>query len=693
MRVSVFAVFLQTLLLGTAYCFDDAYDLFKFVSRPDLMSPKWNITYHHRYQIAPGYWFTTPFKFLNHGLDDVKWVPCQMGPMIYDNDGELVWSGACKYNQRIMYDLYPIELGGQPVLKAMVMHSEFPVSDCGAGVFIDQSYEVVHNFFVDKENNHVNIHEFNYIASRNTTLVTTRRPRQWSGHALGLNEDLVWIDSNGFRAYDLTTGNITFQWHAEYHVSLEESTLDPAYFLLDHDQPKVRVPFTNFTQGRPWDPWHINSVDQNSDGNYLVSLRHLDTIMLIAGDDGRVLWRLGGKHSDYILEGDLKFSRQHHARYVSHSRERDVISFHDNGSGEQDRDFQKPTRDYSRGLVVELLRPVGQPQRARILKEYKRPDRGITDKRGSLQRLQNGNVLMSWTEYPAGYFSEHTDDDEVLMEARFLHPNRLGTYRVYKSTNWVGAPKQPPDIKAIGYGIGINSMTAIYVSWNGATEHKTWKFFSADKFIGQTNRTGFETVFVTDHRATTVRAAAYDATGNFLGKSNDVFVEYVNGWVPTPVDVLHPESLSPVGLDHDTPDLTPLSPDSAIPIDDSAPDSPTIPDTSTQDDKKDVPATSTHTTEHLTPATKPTVALTSVTSTDISHPAEMATSNSIETNDGYTYIPSTVATPETNSLYLGLLGIPSVIGYFFILRIIYRQVRGLLSSRISSSRGYAKLFS
>ncbi|KAI0151769.1 ASST-domain-containing protein [Xylariaceae sp. FL1272] len=710
MRRPLLVWLLQSLWLHTAFCnvgLDGADDLFKFVTRPDLMSPKWNITYHHKELIAPGYWFVTPFKFIGHLLDDVKWVPCQVGPMIYDNDGELVWSGACQYNQRIMYDLFPVELNNQTVLKAIVKNSEFPVSNCGAGAFINQEYDLVHDFFIDKEDLHVNIHEFNFIERRNTTLVTTRRPRQWSGHSLGLNEDLIWIDSNGFREYNLTTGNITFQWHAEYHVSLSESTLPPAYYRPD--QNKTRVPFTNFTRDYVWDPWHINSVDENSDGNYLVSFRHMDTIMLVAGDDGRVLWRFGGKHSDYIHEGGFTFSRQHHVRYISHSTERDVISFLDNSSGEQHLDFQPPTNNYSRGLIVELLRPEGEPQRARILQEYKRPDRRYADKRGALQRLPNGNVFMSWTD--AGYVSEHSkNDDKVLMEARFLNEDRLGTYRSYKSTNWVGRPKGPPDVKSLGYGIGTNSMTAIYVSWNGATEHKTWKFFSGDQLLGQKNKTGFETLFVTDVPVKTVRAEAYDINGLFMRKSKDVVTEYANGWMPRAIDPLNTDILvnaepvkTPDDIAHEVP---PSVGEQVLPVDLPIPieqigesEALNLPSTAidlidpdiilpTEDVTPD-PKANGHPIEPAQPAETVKPVEEPITLIEPETPAEPVSDP--QRSQGDIRFSADSMTSETSPLYLALLGIPCAIGYYVILKHLYRQVRSLVASQFGHSKSYLEI--
>jgi hypothetical protein len=67
-------------------------------------------------------------------------------------------------------------------------------------------------------------------------------------------EDLVWIESNGIRAYDMTSGNVTFKWHAEEHINIEESTYLPTYSVPPVFN-KTRVPFTNFTHDYLWDPW------------------------------------------------------------------------------------------------------------------------------------------------------------------------------------------------------------------------------------------------------------------------------------------------------------------------------------------------------------------------------------------------------------------------------------------------------
>lgn len=226
---------------------------------------------------------------------------------------------------------------------------------------------------------------------------------------------------------------------------------------------------------------------------------------------------------------DALFSRQHDARYLEHDAHRSVISLMDNAIGDMQADKQPATHDYSRGLILDLSHKGGKPFVARMLKQYKRPDGGYGDRRGNLQILPNGNVFMAWTD--AGYISEHTDDDEVLVEAKWLKKSRFGTYRAYKYDNWVGKPNTLPDVKALGYGMqdGGTNTVAIYVSWNGATEVRQWAFLAAGKLLGVIDKAGFETVFAASNVSGTVQVEAVDSEGKKLALSDEVDIEWVTG--------------------------------------------------------------------------------------------------------------------------------------------------------------------
>ena len=56
---------------------------------------------------------------------------------------------------------------------------------------------------------------------------------------------------------------------------------------------------------------HMNSVDKNDDGDYMISARYTNAIYKISEKDGSLLWTLGGLNSDFELEKGFNFSRQH----------------------------------------------------------------------------------------------------------------------------------------------------------------------------------------------------------------------------------------------------------------------------------------------------------------------------------------------------------------------------------------------
>ena len=60
---------------------------------------------------------------------------------------------------------------------------------------------------------------------------------------------------------------------------------------------------------------HGNSMEQDVDGNILISARHLNEITKIDRQTGDIVWRMGGRHNEFTLIGDTEFfTRQHSAR-------------------------------------------------------------------------------------------------------------------------------------------------------------------------------------------------------------------------------------------------------------------------------------------------------------------------------------------------------------------------------------------
>ena len=73
---------------------------------------------------------------------------------------------------------------------------------------------------------------------------------------------------------------------------------------------------------------HANSVTKFENGDFLMSSRHTNTIYRINHLDGSIVWRLGGKFSDFQM--DFNFSSQHHARVYSENSTTTILTFFDN---------------------------------------------------------------------------------------------------------------------------------------------------------------------------------------------------------------------------------------------------------------------------------------------------------------------------------------------------------------------------
>lgn len=246
--------------------------------------------------------------------------------------------------------------------------------------------------------------------------------------------------------------------------------------------------------------------------------RHTDTLYKISGQDGTVLWRFGGKQSDFAFQGH--FSGQHDARIVAHDGTYTVISILDNAIRPG---LQPTTNDHSRGMLIGLHTDT---MVASVLQTYTHPHGGYAVGRGNLQMLGNGNAFLGW--WMQGLISEYTSDGRLLMDASWLP--RLKSYRSYKF-DWVGHPAEPPDVVARSAWIEGRMQTMIYVSWNGATEVDQWVVYKASgddgprKRLAAFKRTGFETAFKYDGFERDMIIEAIDRSGSPLGESLIVTIE------------------------------------------------------------------------------------------------------------------------------------------------------------------------
>ncbi|OFZ59472.1 MAG: hypothetical protein A3D92_05245 [Bacteroidetes bacterium RIFCSPHIGHO2_02_FULL_44_7] len=73
---------------------------------------------------------------------------------------------------------------------------------------------------------------------------------------------------------------------------------------------------------------HANAIEEDLDGNILISHRHLNSIHKIDRQTGAIIWRLGGELSDFTFPNDNGFSGQHDCRLLPNGE----LSLFDNGN-------------------------------------------------------------------------------------------------------------------------------------------------------------------------------------------------------------------------------------------------------------------------------------------------------------------------------------------------------------------------
>jgi hypothetical protein len=313
----------------------------------------------------------------------------------------------------------------------------------------------------------------------------------------------------GFREVDLQDSSsgttVLFDWDG-HPISLNEST----YTQRTTADVMCR---------RGWDLLHINAVDKCPDGDYLISARHTDAIYKVSHRTGEIVWRLGGKFSDFQLGPQAKFSRQHDVRCIDQNDTHMTVSLFDNAVGEH---YQKPTRKASRGLLLslDLLKMT-----ASVEAQYQHPRGQLTDGRGSFQILSNGNAFLNWAE--SSRISEHLPDGTVAMQASLKAG--IDTYRAFKSP-WNGYPTTNPDISSELEFLEKKKKrvikTRISLSWNGATDYTSWNIRATDgdgelvNVADAVPRTGFETTVEYPGWLEEVYAEALDESGRVLGVTN-----------------------------------------------------------------------------------------------------------------------------------------------------------------------------
>jgi arylsulfotransferase ASST len=410
----------------------------------------------------------------------------QVGPEIVDDQGRAVWFSPITNGQSAA-DFRVQRYHGEPVLtwsqsKGFGSLAQGLTTD----YILDRKYKIVATVTAGNGLD-ADSHEFK-ITREGTALITiynavTRDLSSLGGSTSGLVIDGV------VQEIDIASGKVLFEWHSLDHVPLEES-----------HQP---LPASATT---PYDYFHINAVSPDEDGNLLISSRHTWTVYKLDRHSGAVIWRLGGKNSDFSLGPGVAFAYQHNPIAV----DRDTIRIFDNESN------GTPVLPESRVIWV---RRDDETKTATLVRSFEHPDHLSAGSQGGSQALSNGDTFVGWGAVPR--ISEFDREGNLVFDASL--PAGYDTYRAYRF-EWVGEPETNPT--ATGQVAGAT--TSVHAIWNGATEVARWEVLEGNRddkdaddghAVASAPWNGLDTTIVVHEPLHFVRVVAKDRFGREIGRS------------------------------------------------------------------------------------------------------------------------------------------------------------------------------
>ena len=444
-----------------------------FRTRPELLPPSIAVTAQSP-TASPGLLFASPYS-----------GPGNTGPMIFDENGSLVWFKPLPLGTQAA-NLQVQQLNGEPVITWW--QGRIPPQGFGEGEEMIYSRHYGQVGRVHAGNGFkADLHDF-HLTPQGTALLTVFHPIHCNISYLGGPSGGAVTDAM-FQEIDVHTGLVRREWHSIDHIPLSDS-----YSYA------VRT-----STSYPFDFFHINSVDQLANGTTLISARNTWALYELNTATGKVLKRMGGKHSSLHLGRGANTAYQHDAEVQPNG----TITVFDNGA--------VPTvHPQSRALILSVDPTAGK---LNVVSQYEHhPKALISGSQGNMQTLPNGDYFVGWGAKP--YFSEFNAAGQLLFDAH-MH----GGYQSYRGYRfpWTGEPGSLPSIAAAK----SHSHTVVYASWNGDSRTVRWQVLGGSSakslaVVASASRRGFETAIPAPALERFVAVQALAADGTVLATSHAI---------------------------------------------------------------------------------------------------------------------------------------------------------------------------
>lgn len=273
----------------------------------------------------------------------------------------------------------------------------------GADYIADSHYRIIKKVELP-EGYEADIHEFRLIPG-GRALITSYQTVTHNLSSIGGPKNAQMYNCLAF-VVDLGTGRVLDRWSALAHIPLSYT--------------RARRPLPGQTV---YDPYHMNSIALDPQGNLVISFRNLSAIYDVALRTGKINWVLGGAHPTLRSGPGVEFAFQHDAEFVSPTT---LQLFNDNAMGQNDPN--DPVQLVQGLSSVEQLRIDTRDRRATLVHNWTHPDDLVAIAMGNAQALPHGHTFVGWGSAPR--ISEFNAHGKLVYDASLPNP----TYRAFLDT-------------------------------------------------------------------------------------------------------------------------------------------------------------------------------------------------------------------------------------------------------------------
>jgi hypothetical protein len=385
-------------------------------------------------------------------------------PAIYTMEGDLVFIDETREHTS---DFKPQSFRGRKYLTfshGFSTGAPNPGHGYGRAVFLDHEYQPIEfdldetiTSLIEDQPGNLDFHE-HIMTSSDTLFVTAYNNTPHDLSAIGGSKD-GWLANSMFFEIEPPTGRVVLSWSAIDHILLSDSRLPLPSYMGDG------------TKRAPYDHFHINSIQPLGEDRLLINSRHTWCSYVLHRTSGKVL---------QIIDGyEHGFSWAHHARAHNLTEDGDfTMTLFNNHNMKDDKGG-----NFTQGLLFQVSQ---QDDSVKLLQTFETDF--YADSQGSLQALDNGKFLLGGGRVPA--IIEYDAEGNIVWQARFESEERGYIYRTFRG-DWSGTPKVWDPSLVVEDKIA-------YVSWNGATEVKSWNMYVNGRLRGKVKKLGFETMIRLD---------------------------------------------------------------------------------------------------------------------------------------------------------------------------------------------------